>query len=99
MKKHLTNITNKIKKAIKIIRNEGFPAFAGKLTRRIVYGTANAVAAAFLDNKRHKPSRPALKSRFTEKKVIHGARIKDEGAKAERFFEDIKEDILRAIDK
>lgn len=99
MKRHVAKIKNKIKKAIRIIRNEGFPVFAGKLARRIVYGMVNAVAAACSENKRSEPPGSAPKTRFTEKKVVCGTQMMDGGAGAERLFEDIKADITRAMNK
>jgi len=94
---HLIKITNKIKKAAKIIRNEGFQAFAGKLAGRVVYGIANTAAAAFFKGRRRRLARSAPENRFTEKKIVQNMEKAAERAQAQKFFEEIKADIMEEI--
>lgn len=94
---HFIKITNKIKKAAKIIRNEGFPAFAGKLAGRVVYGMANTAAAASFKGRRCRLARSAPENRFTEKKIVQNVEKVAERAQAQKFFEEIKADIMKEI--
>ena len=94
---HLIKIANKIKKAAKIIRNEGFPAFAGKLAGRVVYGMANTAAALSRKGRGCRLARSALENRFTEKKVVRSMGTAAERAQAQKLFEEIKADIMKEI--
>jgi len=94
---HLIKIANKIKKAAKIIRNEGFPAFAGKLAGRVVYGMANTAAALSSKGRRCRLARPAPENRFAEKKVVHNMKTAAERLQAQKLFEEIKADIMKEI--
>ncbi len=96
-KTHLIKITNKIKKAAKIIRNEGFPAFVGKLARRVVYGMVNTAVAVSFKGRRCRLTRSALENRFTEKKVVRNMETAAERAQEQKFFEEIKADIMKEI--
>ncbi len=94
---HLIKITNKIKKAAKIIRNEGFPAFAGKLAGRVVYGMANKAAALSPKGRGCRLTRSAPENIFTEKKVVRGMGTAAERAQAQKLFEEIKAGIMKEI--
>lgn len=94
---HLIKITNKIKKAARIIRNEGFPAFAGKLAGRVVYGMANAVAALSSKGRGCRLARSAPENRFTEKKVVRSMETAAERSQAQKLFEEIKAGIMKEI--
>ncbi|HNS13776.1 MAG TPA: hypothetical protein PKM08_00450 [Syntrophorhabdaceae bacterium] len=94
---HLIKIANKIKKAAKIIRNEGFPAFAGKLAGRVVYGMANTAAVLSSKGRRCRLARPAPENRFTEKKVVHNVKTAAERLQAQKLFKKIKADIMKEI--
>ncbi|HQM80383.1 MAG TPA: hypothetical protein PLX02_02055 [Syntrophorhabdaceae bacterium] len=86
---------NKIRKAAKIIRHEGFSVFAGKLTRKVVYGICDAAAASCHKGKRNRLTRYAHEERFTVKKVAGDTMQADERARTEKLLADVKTEILK----
>lgn len=91
----LIKIKNKIKKAARIIKNEGFSAFAGKLTRKVVYGMCDAAAAVCHKGKRNGLTRAVPENRFTMKKVAGDIMQADKKALMEKLLADIKTEILK----
>lgn len=89
----------KINKALKIIRDEGFMEFARRLSRRIVYGIVNSIKARFVMNKHSSRVGAHNKIHFTEKRIMPGIQMRNDGIKIERLFADIKEEILRIRNK
>ena len=95
----LGKIAGKIKKALKIVRNEGCLEFTKKLSKRIVYGMVNAAKAKSFKNRSSSQSKVTFKSRFIEKKILNGIQMRDGRISMERLFADIKEEILRIKNK
>lgn len=97
--KKIEKKAGKINKALKIIRDEGFMEFARRLSRRIVYGIVNSIKAGFVMNKHSSRVEAHNKIHFTEKRIMPGIQMRNDGIKMERFFADIKAEILRIKNK
>ena len=97
--RRLKKIVGEINKALKIIIDEDFMEFTRRLNRRITYGLISNIKARLTMNKRFYRIKVSNKTEITEKKIIPCIQTKNSRIEIERFFLDIKEDILKIRNK